>query len=1114
MILHEYISQNKITQIYSKTNIVYFKDLNNYINLTKNTIFICENDFDVQLLNIHQGKKFVFILDIDNYLFVKNNINIYEMNELLCDSIEIYELTKNDNFECINIKSKISNYEQIIKVNTDKKILYLILASTRTDYIERYVKLQEYLKTFDIDYLILLGNHNCVEKKDHILYTNIKEYYENIPTKIITGLEWIYYNTLYSHIYKVDDDFFALNINNSEEIYNYDYYGNYIIKKLIRTYHFNKCNDKELNKSEYDGKFIYNYASGGYGYILSRKAIFILLQNKNYICKEMYEDKAIGDVLYTNNIIINSTNYYTLNYKIPNITKKSNIISDIKLNKKIAVILFHKNLTRLYKPEWINKCVTSITNQSFQNFDIFEMNYGNDSYSIFNNINITHTHYFFRKDYNTHIEAMLFLLNKCFSELNYDIVFNTNLDDYYTTDRFETQITCIDKGYLLCSSLMNYITEKFEGVDKIIKVWDIDTFSIKGEYGLYIDTNKIKEHLNKNHNIINHSCVCYTRKFWESYDKNNNLLRYRDDKPYEDLSLWQRAINNNIPITMINKHLIQYRIHENQIGEQQKIDYKNENIDGDFKSNLNIEKKRIGIFCIGTGNYINYLEQLIVSIEKYFLPHYRKIYFISTDQEEKAHNICKKLNITNYIKKINRKGFPLDTLYRYKYLLEFDIIVEMLCDTLYYIDIDMKINETIDTEILPTPTKVLIGVKHPGYAFGDNKKGDPETNPKSTAYIDPEKYLDCYIAGGFNGGITHYFLKMAKYIQHNIDIDKSNDIIAKWHDESYLNKYFNENSSKFMILSPDYCYPENYYQSIPAKPIIIALDKNHNQVRNTTSKNKLIVNIKGGIGNILFQLFTAYNIALRYNLEVITKYIDTNKLDTKRQSSYHYYLFDNILKIDIDTTDCYIVKEQSKSYENLLTNIPMNKNIFLTGYFQSTLYFKENFDRIKDKLDFKLLDIAIDIMNKINNFYNKKIVGVHVRGGDYLNLSHYYINLSVDYYQNIISKQHDEHIVILFTNDKVYSKNEFSSIYQINIEELIAKYLPIEYSYLLDSAELNMLILSLCDTIICSNSTYSLWASYFSKSKEIYIPKLWFGPEGPQDFNIEELILNDNYIIT
>ena len=33
-----------------------------------------------------------------------------------------------------------------------------------------------------------------------------------------------------------------------------------------------------------------------------------------------------------------------------------------------------------------------------------------------------------------------------------------------------------------------------------------------------------------------------------NYDRYNNLLRYRDDKPYEDLGLWIRAIQNNIPI--------------------------------------------------------------------------------------------------------------------------------------------------------------------------------------------------------------------------------------------------------------------------------------------------------------------------------------------------------------------------------------------------------------------------------------------------------------------------------------------------------------------------------------------------------------------------------------
>ena len=58
-----------------------------------------------------------------------------------------------------------------------------------------------------------------------------------------------------------------------------------------------------------------------------------------------------------------------------------------------------------------------------------------------------------------------------------------------------------------------------------------------------------------------------------------------------------------------------------------------------------------------------------------------------------------------------------------------------------------------------------------------------------------------------------------------------------------------------------------------------------------------------------------------------------------------------------------------------------------------------------------------------------------------------------------------------------------------------------------------MFIMSLCDIIICATSTFSLWASYFSNSKEIYIPKKWFGKKGPKDFTTEEFKLNDNYII-
>ena len=69
-------------------------------------------------------------------------------------------------------------------------------------------------------------------------------------------------------------------------------------------------------------------------------------------------------------------------------------------------------------------------------------------------------------------------------------------------------------------------------------------------------TKDIKTRLNQNKNVINHSGVCFSKKFWKSYDSELNLLRYRNDKPYEDMSLWTRTVNAGHQIGIINKNLI------------------------------------------------------------------------------------------------------------------------------------------------------------------------------------------------------------------------------------------------------------------------------------------------------------------------------------------------------------------------------------------------------------------------------------------------------------------------------------------------------------------------------------------------------------------------------
>ena len=48
---------------------------------------------------------------------------------------------------------------------------------------------------------------------------------------------------------------------------------------------------------------------------------------------------------------------------------------------------------------------------------------------------------------------------------------------------------------------------------------------------------------------------------------------------------------------------------------------------------------------------------------------------------------------------------------------------------------------------------------------------------------------------------------MMKELKKRVDTDYSNDIIALWHDESHLNKFFSENKDRVNDLSPDYAFP-------------------------------------------------------------------------------------------------------------------------------------------------------------------------------------------------------------------------------------------------------------------------------------------------------------------
>lgn len=224
--------------------------------------------------------------------------------------------------------------------------------------------------------------------------------------------------------------------------------------------------------------------------------------------------------------------------------------------------------------------------------------------------------------------------------------------------------------------------------------------------------------------------------------------------------------------------------------------------------------KKIGLLIIATNKYIQFLNNLISSADEYFLKDQKVTYFVFTNQNIKIESSRNVVKID-----VEHKEWPWMTLGRYKIFIESSDKLSKM-DYLYYCDVDMKFVESVGNEIIGE----RVSTQHPGY-YGN--RGTPETNPMSLACVYPNEEMQ-YFAGGFNGGSSSEYLKMANKISENIDIDYSRNIIAVWHDESHMNRYFIDNKPT-LILSPSYCYGES--MNIPFIKKLVALDKNHQEIR-------------------------------------------------------------------------------------------------------------------------------------------------------------------------------------------------------------------------------------------------------------------------------------------
>lgn len=235
----------------------------------------------------------------------------------------------------------------------------------------------------------------------------------------------------------------------------------------------------------------------------------------------------------------------------------------------------------------------------------------------------------------------------------------------------------------------------------------------------------------------------------------------------------------------------------------------------------------------------------------------------------------------------------------------------------------------------------------------------------------------------------------------------------------------------------------------------------------------------GRLGNQLFQIASTIGIAIE------------NGHDFCFNNSEIFNFIPNLKKFCTDNFDNFRHSYNEDDFCYKKIQIEKDKNVILSGYFQSAKYFENN------------KQIVLDLMHIKNNlfdsykqeFTNLKTCSLHIRRGDYI-----YANLNnplnphplatLEYYNNAIDIINADKYIV-FSDDIDWCKQAFKG----------------DKFYFFDSGEkyknnmnydlFELQVMSSFKNNIIANSSFSWWAAYLNnnKDKTVIAPKIWFGEE-------------------
>ena len=259
------------------------------------------------------------------------------------------------------------------------------------------------------------------------------------------------------------------------------------------------------------------------------------------------------------------------------------------------------------------------------------------------------------------------------------------------------------------------------------------------------------------------------------------------------------------------------------------------------------QRPSIGVMTVATNIYFDYWQKMVTSADERSFESDEITFFVFTEQIQKIEAFSKTLKNVKVIGfKVIPYSWPDATLLRYQIFSS--QYSNMNADVLMHLDADMifasnpweKVRQLVANNqicLIRHPgfwrsnglSRVSFYLRHPLTMYKDLRMkiglggiGSWETRPQSKAFV-PRKLRRLYFCGGTWFGPRQAIGEMLEELSAQVLEDKKIEIIAKWHDESHLNKWAAQKS--FNTFSPELCFDETYPQLKKLMPSITAVRK-------------------------------------------------------------------------------------------------------------------------------------------------------------------------------------------------------------------------------------------------------------------------------------------------